>query len=151
MYSHAFGLFLGVVLAFTGTASPAAAQWENIETVDGAYGAEMTLTKRPHGVAEGLSVRAMAIARPDTTRWAISLIGAAPDASLSIKYGNEALSVQNVQRPDDGVGPTKVFVAEEAFLTMAETETVRLNVGNVTASLPDQLRQEMKEIFERVN
>jgi len=145
------GAVLGGLLLLLSAAGPAAAQWENIETVEGPYGEEMTVTKRPHAVAEGLSARAMAIARPDTTRWALSLIGTSPDDSLSIEYGDESLSILDIQHPDDGVGPTKVFVSQEAFLTMAETQTVRLSVGSVTAQLPDQLRQEMEEIFKRAN
>lgn len=151
MFSRLLGVFLGGILLLTMGAIPAAAQWENIETVEGPYGMEMTLTKRPHGAAEGLSVRALAMARADTTRWAISLIGAVPDDTLAITYGDESLSIQDVQSPSDGVGPTKVFVSAESFLTMAETQTVMLRVGDVTTALPDQLRREMKEIFERVN
>lgn len=151
MFFRVFGVLLGGILFLAMGAIPAAAQWENIETVEGPYGEEMTLTKRPHGVADGLSVRALSISRSDTTRWAISLIGASPKDPLAITYGDESLSIQDVQSPSDGVGPTKVFVSAEAFLTMAETQTVTLRVGDVTAALPDQLRREMKEIFERVN
>lgn len=151
MRAPALGALFGSVLALAVGVGPAAAQWENIETVEGAYGEEMTLTKRPHGVAEGLSVRALAIAHSDTTRWAISLIGAAPDDSISIAYGDESLRILDVQHPNDGIGPTKVFVPQEAFLTMAETQTVTLRVGDVTTGLPEQLRQEMEEIFRRAS
>jgi hypothetical protein len=142
LLASAIFLLVGVV--------PAAAQWENIETVEGAYGKKITLTKTPHRLAEGLSARAMGIAAPDTTQWSLSLIGAAPEDSISLAYDGDALPVLQVQRPDDGVGPTEVFVSKETFLTMAETAAVRLRVGDVTTGLPPDLRREMEEVFERV-
>jgi hypothetical protein len=144
------GALLGSLLLLLSAAAPAAAQWENIETVEGAYGEQITLTRQPHSLADGLSARALGVAAPDTTTWALSLIGAAPDEEITVTYGGEPLPILDVQRPDDGVGPTKVFVPEEAFLTMAETETVTLRVGDVETSLPSQMRQEMAEIYKRV-
>lgn len=149
MFARVFGVLLGGALLLTVDVAPAAAQWENIEAVEGSYGKTVTLTQRPHGVAEGLSARALSIARSDTTQWAISLIGASPEDTISITYGDEPLPVQDIQPPSDGVGPIKVFVSKETFLTMAETKTVTLRVGDVSATLPDQLRREMEEIFRR--
>jgi hypothetical protein len=151
MFTRVLGALLGSVLLLAIAAAPATAQWENIETVEGAYGSDMTLTERPHSVAEELSVRALAIGRSDTTRWALSLIGASLDDTISVAFGDESLPVQDIQRPSGGVGPTKVFVSKEAFLTMAETQTVTLRVGDVTVTLPEQLRQEMEEIFRRAS
>ena len=145
------GALFGGLLFVLSSAAPAAAQWENIETVEGAYGEEITLTKQPHSVADGLSARALGIVAPDTTKWVLSLIGTAPEDEIEVQYGGETLTILDVQRPDDGIGPTKVFVSQEAFLTMAETEAVTLRVGGVKAPLPPQLRREMKEIFGRVS
>jgi hypothetical protein len=52
---------------------------------------------------------------------------------------------------DGGVGPVRVYVSQQTFLTMAETGGVTLTVGDVTAPLPEQLRREMRQIFERVS
>ena len=129
------------------------AQLENVETVEGPRGERMTLTVQPYSLAEGLSVRAMGIETTmDSTRWALSLIGAEPGEEVSIHYGNESLPVRDVRPPEDGgVGPIKVYVSQETFLTMAETGGVRLRVGGVTATLPEQMRREMQIIFERVS
>lgn len=147
--------FLGTLLAslafLLSGPSSAVAQWENIETVEGAYGEKITLLRQPHRVADGLSARALGIAGTDTTKWALSLIGAHSDDEIALTYGGDSLAILDVQRPDDGIGPTKVFVSESAFLTMAESETVTLSVGDVNASLPASLRREMKEVFRRVN
>lgn len=143
------GLLVSAFLLLLSTSS-AAAQWENIETVEGPYGEETTLTKTPHRLADGLSVRALGIASSDTTQWAISLIGGAPSDTISLAYGDESLSILNVDRPSEGVGPTKIFVSQETFLTMAESAAVMLRVGDRTVSLPAQLRREMKKIFEKV-
>ncbi|MFB6247153.1 MAG: hypothetical protein ABEL97_01120 [Salinibacter sp.] len=131
----------------------APAQSENIETVEGARGQKMTLTARPHSLAEGLSARAMGVVTAmDSTRWALSLIGAAPDAEVSIRYGGETLPVKSVNPPaDGGAGPVTVYVSQQTFLTMAETGSVTLTIGDVTTSLPEQLRREMQQIFERVS
>jgi len=126
------------------------AQSGNVQTVEGAQGKKTTLTAQPHKVAEGLSVRAMGVVDSDTTRWALSLIGVGPDEAVSLAYGNESLPVYDIQRPDDGIGPTTVFVSQRAFLLMAETGSVRLTVGDVTTGLPTSLRREMKIIFRRV-
>jgi hypothetical protein len=151
MFAQSFqNLLLAGVLCLLLGVSPAAAQWENIGTVEGPEGGKMTLTKSPHSVAEGLSVRAVGVAAPDTTRWALSLIGAAPEDTISISYEGESVPILGVDRPSDGIGPTKVFVSQETFLTMAETTAVRLRVGDRTAPLPAQLRREMKQIFDRV-
>jgi len=112
----------------------------------------MTVTAQPHSVADGLSVRAMGIETTmDSTRWALSLIGADPEADISLSYGGESLSIEEISRPEDGVGPTEVYVTQETFLTMAEMGAVTLTVGGTTRSLPEQLRREMQEIFERVS
>lgn len=140
----AFSLFL---------ATPMLAQSGNVKTVEGPRGEKMTVTAQPHGVAEGLSVRAMGISPPnaDTTRWALSLIGAAPEDSISLRYGEESLPITQINRPEGGVGPVKVYVSRQAFLTMAETSTVTLTVGGVSATLPSQLRQEMRDIFKSMS
>ncbi|PQJ36379.1 hypothetical protein BSZ35_08360 [Salinibacter sp. 10B] len=132
-------------------ALPAAAQSENVTTVEGADGEQMTLTAQPHSVADGLSVRAMGIEATDTaTRWVLSLIGADPEDEISLTYGDQSLRILEVNRPDDGVGPTKVYVTQEDFLTMAETGTVTLTVGDVSTTLPEQLRREMRMIFDKI-
>jgi hypothetical protein len=151
MLVRLFGTVLGSVLLLLGGAAPAAAQWENIETVEGAYGERITLTEQPHGLAQGLSARALGIAARDTTEWALGLIGAAAEDEISVVYGDETLPILEVQRPSDGIGPTRVYVSRETFLTMAETEAVRLRVGEKEGALPAQLRREMKEIFRRTS
>jgi len=140
-------LWLGVALCLL--PGNCLAQMNNVDTVEGPRGDETTLTAQPHRVADGLSVRALSIAAPDTTRWALSLIGAAPDAEIALRYGEESLPLHAVQRPDDGVGPTRVYVSEQTFLTMTEASTVTLQVGPTSGPLPDRLRREMKTIFER--
>lgn len=144
---------LPIRVLFTGllsllVAMPVQAQSDNIETVEGPSGEKITLTAEPHSVADGLSVRARRVVESDTTRWALSLIGASPEEEISLRAGNESRPIERVRRPDDGIGPTDVFVSQETFLTLAETDTATLQIGNVTASLPAALRQEMTQIAE---
>lgn len=130
-------------------AAPTYGQSSNVKTVEGPRGEKMSVTAQPHQVADGLSVRAMGIADPDTTRWALSLIGSSPEDDIGIRYGDEVLPILSVDRPEDGVGPTKVFISQESFLTIANSSSVTLIVGDETTSLPEQLRIEMQKIFDR--
>lgn len=143
-------LLWGGLLALLLPTTAVHAQMGNVQTVEGAQGKKTTLTAQPHKVAEGLSVRAMGVVDPDTTRWALSLIGVGPDESIALAYGNESLPLYDIQRPDDGVGPTTVFVSQRAFRLMAETKSVRLTVGTRTVGLPTSLRREMTVIIRRV-
>ena len=143
-------LLVGVVGLFC--AAPVMAQMENVETVDGSGDRTLTLTAEPHRLADMLSVRAMGITGPATqTRWALSFIGAAPEDSISIQYGDKSLAIERINRPEDGIGPTRVYVSEEAFLTMAETSEVTLTVGDVSTALPEQMRREMQFIFKELS
>ena len=143
-------LGFGLLFALTAGPTPAHAQWENIDTVQGAQGKKTTLTKRPRRLADGLSARALGISAPDTTRWALSLIGADAEDAIELKYGNESLPILDIERPSDGVGPTQVFVSESTFRTIADTKAVRIQVGVTTAAVPPKLRREMGEILRRV-
>lgn len=138
------GSLLGIIAG-----PPVYGQSGNVTTVEGPQGEKMTITATPHGIEDGLSIRAMGIAAPDTTRWALSLIGTSPNDDISLSYGDESLPITRIDRPDDGVGPTRVFVSEETFLTIANTGSITLTVGDVTTSLPEQLRVEMQKIFDR--
>jgi hypothetical protein len=48
------------------------------------------------------------------------------------------------------VGPTRVYVSQETFLTVAEQSEARLHVGNVALSLPAPMRADMQQIFDTV-
>lgn len=132
--------------------SPAAAQTNNLDTIEGPNaGEQTTLTRIPREVSENISIRAMGIEGPNYTRWGLTLIGAAPDDSITLSMGNEELPIKEVDRPGEGeVGPVTVIVSEETFLTIAETEGVKLQVGDATLSFPEELRQDMQLIFDRV-
>jgi len=132
---------------------PTLAQTENVRTVAGpGPGEETTLTATPHRLDNGLSARALGVAGEDTTRWALRLLGADADAPIHITVGEDTIRVADVEGPGEGnVGPTTVFVERDGFLRMAELGNVNLTVGEITTSLPDALRKEMKTIFERVS
>lgn len=141
-------LLIGLLLC----ATPAVAQSENIRTVEGPNNGETTtLTARPHLLADGLSARALGISAPDSTRWALRLIGASETDQIRLLRADETLPILHIDRPaDDEIGPTSVYIGQETFLLMAETATVTLQVGDTRASLPDDLRAEMQRIFEKV-
>lgn len=133
-------------------AGPAVGQNANLETVEGpGAGERTTLTPTPYSLADGLSVRVLGVSGRDTTRWGFRLIGAERDDDIRLRYGGEELPIVRIDRPAEGeIGPTTVYVGREAFLTMAETETVTLQVGDTRTSLPDDLRRQMRRIFEVV-
>lgn len=133
-------------------APPAAAQSSNLDTVEGPYSGERTtLTVTPHELTDEISARALGVQSPDGTRWALTLIGVTSSDSLSLTLGGETLPIEDISRPDeDEVGPTRLYLSQETFLTIAETESVRLHVGEVTTGFPAQMRKEMQQIFEKV-
>lgn len=141
--------FCGAVLAF---APAAAAQSSNLDTVEGPNpGEETTLTITPHRLTDEVSARALGIDSPTSTRWALTLIGVSRADSIGLTLGDEALPIEDVSRPDEGeVGPTRVFLSQKTFLTIAETAEARLHIGDTTTPFPAQMREEMRQIFEKV-
>ena len=133
-------------------AVPVAAQSSNIETVEGpGQGERSTLTITPHVLTDDVSARAVAVKRPNSTRWALTLIGIARTDSLGLTLGNESLPIEDISRPDEGeVGPTRAYLSQETFLTIADAPEVRLHIGEATTTFPEQMRTEMQQIFDDV-
>lgn len=145
-------LTLPVLLWLLLGAVPAAAQSENVTTVEGpGSGETTTLTAQPHSLADGLSARAFGISAPDTTRWGLRLIGADDQSPIQLLQDGDPISITDIERPSENeIGPTSVYFGQETFLLMSETSTVTLRVGDTRTSLPEGLRREMKQIFESV-
>lgn len=133
-------------------AVPVAAQSSNIDTIEGpGQGESTTLTVTPHVLTDDVSARAIAVKSPNGLRWALTLIGTTPTDSIGLTLDDEALPIDDISRPEEGeVGPTRVYLSQETFLTIAETPSVRLHVGKEKTPLPDQMRAEMRKIFDKV-
>jgi hypothetical protein len=145
-------LVIGCVAMLALLTSPAAAQIPNLDTVEGpSAGEETTLTVSPHSLTEDVSARALGIESPNSNRFALTLIGVTPADSLGLTLGDKALPIKEISRPaEDEVGPTRIYVTQKTFLTVAEQTAVRLHIGDKTVQLPDQMRKEMRMIFETV-
>lgn len=130
----------------------AMAQSSNLDTVEGpGVGEKTTLTITPHPLTEEVSARALAVSSPNGPRWALTLIGVTRADSIGLTLGGEALPVEEVSQPaEDEVGPTRIYLSQKTFLTVAETGGIRLHIGDTTTALPDQMREEMRQIFEEV-
>jgi len=133
-------------------AAPVAAQSSNLDTVEGpGSGEKTTLTITPHALTDDISARALGVTSPSGTRWALTLIGATQADSLRLTMGGEALSIEDISRPAEGeVGPTRVYLSRKTFLTIADTPDVRLHVGDTVTPLPDQMRTEMRQIYDEL-
>ncbi|PSR04861.1 MAG: hypothetical protein BRD54_01055, partial [Bacteroidetes bacterium SW_8_64_56] len=71
--------------------------------------------------------------------------------SIGLSLGGETLPIEDISRPEEGeVGPTRVYLSQQTFLTVADRSDVRLRIGDATTQLPDQMRTEMRQIFEKV-
>ena len=153
MLTRVLLVVLAACVALLAPAQPAVGQASNLDTVEGPEAGERTtLTMTPRVLAEGLSARALGVQGPRENRWALTLIGATIADSIGLTLGNEALPIEDLTRPDEGeVGPTRLYLSQETFLTIAETPEVRLHVGDQAVAIPEQLRREMKKIFEKVN
>lgn len=145
-----------LVLLVAGTVAllvpAAAAQSSNIETIEGSSpGEKMTLTVTPHVLNDDVSARAVGIESPTGTRWAFTLIGIRRADSVGLSLGGEALPIEDISRPgEDEVGPTRVYVSQKTFFTVAEQDGARLHVGDATVSLPAPMRADMQQIFDAV-
>jgi hypothetical protein len=152
MLSRLFSLLLvGCWMALFAVPS-ATAQSSNLDTVEGpGTGEKTTLTITPHTLTEEVSARALGVKSPSGTRWALTLIGISPADSIELILEGEALPIKDISRPEEGeVGPTRVYLSQQTFLTVADRSDVRLRIGDATTQLPDQMRTEMRQIFEKV-
>lgn len=133
-------------------APSAAAQFSNLDTVEGpSSGETTTLMIAPHSLTENVSGRAIGIKSPNDTRFALTLIGITSADSIGLTLDDEALPIEEVSRPAEGeIGPTRVYVSQQTFLTLAERTGVRLHIGDTSTQFPDQMRKEMRKIFEDV-
>jgi hypothetical protein len=131
---------------------PVAAQSSNLDTIEGpGQGESTTLTITPHVLTDDVSARAIAVKSPNGLRWALTLIGTTPSDSLRLTLGDESLPIEDISRPEEGeVGPTRMYLSQKTFLTIAETTSVRLHVGDDKTPIPDQMRTEMRKIFGKV-
>ncbi|MFB6230305.1 MAG: hypothetical protein ABEL04_04040 [Salinibacter sp.] len=141
-----------VLLALLLVSPPAAAQEANVKTIEGPGASEKTtLMASPRPLTEEISARAVGVKAPNGTRWALTLIGIGSADSLKLTMGDQTLPIEDIRRPDKGeVGPTRLYVSQKTFLTIAETSTVQLRVDSVKTGFPEQMRKEMQLIFERV-
>ena len=133
--------------------APAAmAQYSNLDTVEGpSAGEETTLMVAPHPLTEDVSGRALGVESPNDTRFALTLIGVPPKDSIDLTLAGEALPIEEISRPaENEIGPTRVYLSQKAFLMLADRSEVRLHIGGKTTSLPNQMRKEMRKIFETV-
>lgn len=111
----------------------------------------MTLTITPHVLNDDVSARAVGVDSPSGTRWALTLIGISRADSIRLTLGDDTLPVEDISRPaEDEVGPTRVYLSQKTFLTVAERDGVRLHVGDTALPLPAQMREEMQQIFDDV-
>lgn len=149
LYRLLLFVLVGGVALFPSTAT---AQSSNVETVKGpSSGENTTLTVTPHALNDDVSARALGVSGPAGTRWALTLIGTSRADSIRLTLGDEALPIEDISRPaEDEVGPTRVYLSRKTFLTIAETDGVRLHVGDTALTLPPQMREEMQQIFEEV-
>ena len=152
MLSRLFSLLLVGCWTALFAVPSATAQSSNIETVEGpGTGEETTLTVTPHTLTEEVSARAIVVESPGGIRWALTLIGVTPADSIGLSLGGETLPIEDLGRPEEGeVGPTRVYLSQQTFLTVADRSDVRLRIGDATTQLPDQMRTEMRQIFEKV-
>lgn len=128
-------------------------QASNLDTVEGPNpGERTTLTMTPHALSEEISARALGVQSPNRTRWALTLIGVTSADSIALTLGDEPLPINDISRPEKGeVGPTRLYLSKETFLTIAETLEVRLQVGDQSIAIPEKMRSEMKKIFDKVS
>lgn len=143
-------LALAALLLAVGGPGPAAAQVANIETVSGPGPAEKTtLSQIPRRVTDEVSIRAVGVSAPDSTRWAFSVIGGDEVESFGFRAAGHTMEPTRVDRPE-GLGPISVYVTKEDFLTLSRTDGAVVLIDGTPAELPDGLQADMKAVFKEV-
>lgn len=142
------GLLLTALVAL-GFPTPAAAQ-SNVETVAGPGPAEeSTLSRIPRALTDEVSGRAVGVEGPDSTRWAVSLIGADDVESVAFRAAGQTFEPVSIQRPE-GIGPVSVYLTKEAFLTLSRTKGAAIVLDGTATELPETFREDMKAVYETV-
>lgn len=138
-----------LVGAFVGTAN---AQRARISTVEGpGVGEKTTLSTFPHAAGNGISLRAVGVQAPDTTRWSLTIIGVREStANVRITADGELLRTVEVTNPNPQTGPHQVSLTKEEFLTLTNAGTAQITINGTTVSLPEALRADMEAIFKKV-
>lgn len=152
MRARVLPLVIASIVILFALQAPASAQSSNVETVAGPnMGEETTLTISPHALTDEVSARALGVSGPNDSRWALTLIGVTSADSLGLRLSGQSLPIEEVTRPDEGeIGPTRLYISQETFLTIAETEGVELLIGDTWTRFPDQMRTEMQLIYKEV-
>ncbi len=140
----------GILLEGPAAVTPAYAQSRNIATVSGpGSGEKTTLSRIPRRLDEDISLRAIGIRGPDTTRWALSVIGGDDVERFAFRAAGASLEPVRVERPD-GAGPITLHLTQRDFLTLARTKGAVVLVDGRSVPIPPALRNDMKAVFERV-
>lgn len=143
-------LAVAALLLVVGGPGPAAAQVANIETVSGPGPAEQTtLSQIPRRVTDEVSIRAVGVSAPDSTRWAFSVIGGDEVETFAFRAAGQTMEPTRVDRPE-GLGPISVYVTKEDFLTLSRTDGAAVLIDGTPTELPDGLQADMKAVFEEV-
>ena len=144
----ALAAFLGLGLG--GWAEPVVAQSRNIATVSGpGSGEQTTLSQIPQRVTDRVSLRAIGVRAPDSTRWALSVIGGDDIDSFAFRAAGSTFEPVRIERPD-GAGPTTLHLEQRDFLTLARTSGAVIVLDGERAPIPASLRRDMKAVFEKV-
>ena len=148
--SLSLALATAALLLAVGGPESAAAQVANIETVSGpGSGEQTTLSQVPRRVTDEVSIRAVGVSAPDSTRWAFSIIGGDAVEAFAFRAAGETMKPTRVDRPE-GLGPISVYVTKEDFLTLSRTDGAVVLLDGTPTELPDTLQADMKAVFEEV-
>jgi hypothetical protein len=130
--------------------APAASPAQVVQ-VDGPNPGERTVMSEVPRAADGVVVRALGIAGPDTTRWALTLIGADAVERVRIVAAGEEVPVLDITMPTEAGEKATVFVPQQGFFALTQTSETQVTInGEQSFALPEPLQQDMEEIYERV-
>ena len=148
---NAFLVAIAVMgLLAAGLARPTFAQSGNIDTVSGPGPAEeSTLSRIPRRLNDDVSVRAVGVDAPDSTRWALSVIGGDDVAAFAFRAAGQTFEPLRVERPD-GAGPTTIYLRKRDFLTLSRTQGAAIVLDGEPVEFPDDFLEDMKAVFEKV-
>lgn len=142
-------LICGVaVFLFFGFGDIAAAQ---VTVLEGGSGKRTILSKSPHAVGNKMMVRA--VSTTDTAgniRWALLLYGTDGEDDVTVTMDRDTVeTVRIVTNTEAPGGRTRVFIGQKDFYRLGQTSKAKVRVGDITFTLPEPVRKDVRAIYRK--
>lgn len=143
-----YTLVVFVVLLALAGAQPAAAQV--IVAEDAQTGERIVMSEALRPAEHKIMVRAVGRVGSSRTEWALTFRSTEASGDVQVTAGEEPIEPLRIATDEEAPGGmTTLFFSGEAFYELARAPRVEITIGDKTLTLPDQIREDMREIMNR--